>query len=479
MSKRKSYIIIIILFLITTLLLVTYQLYQKYYRLSWIPSNIAETNQPLPNPNRGWYNIYGYTLSDESNYTVDQILESSAYDIDSQLAMLQINLKNYPLSKLSDAALLQLDLIFSAWEQTNKKLIVRFLYDWDGKALETEPENLSLIQTHMTQTAEVLNKYISLIYTLQGIYVGNCGEMNGTNYMTEAAMMSLINHLASVTDPSIFLSVRTPAHWRQISSSFVPLTKAEGFSPLLSARIGLYNDGMLGSVTDYGTYGELPLSQAIYYSDKGNREDELIFQNQLCLYVPNGGEVIVENPYNDLNAAIRDLSKMHVSYLNSMYDPQVLDKWKATIYEGEDIFDGCTGYEYISNHLGYRYLLAGSKLDFHTFKDEMASLTLHIKNRGFANSYQRFKVQVSCINTLTKDQKTLSIDTDTRYWLPGEVSQLTLPLDIRTYGEGNYELYLSITDPTTNKPILLANEGRNIYFGYPLGTLAVRKFAQE
>ena len=54
-----------------------------------------------------------------------------------------------------------------------------------------------------------------------------------------------------------------------------------------------------------------------------NREHavkNLIFQEKLCQYVPNGGEVTVDNEYNDLDNAITDLSQMHVSYLNSEHD---------------------------------------------------------------------------------------------------------------------------------------------------------------
>ena len=47
-----------------------------------------------------------------------------------------------------------------------------------------------------------------------------------------------------------------------------------------------------------------------------DREEELAFQDVLCSSVPSGGEVIVDNPYNDLENAIADLKTMHVSYLN-------------------------------------------------------------------------------------------------------------------------------------------------------------------
>ena len=97
------------------------------------------------------------------------------------------------------------------------------------------------------------------------------------------------------------------------------------------------------------------------YNDAWTREDELAFQNDLCRYVPNGGEVIIDNVYNDFDNAVKDLSQMHVSYLNSDYDSTVLNKWKETIVNGtDDVWNGMSGYDYIKRHLGYRYVLDSS-----------------------------------------------------------------------------------------------------------------------
>ena len=83
---------------------------------------------------------------------------------------------------------------------------------------------------------------------------------------------------------------------------------------------------MLGSVYDLGTYDDTPLQSDSAIDEQGTRNEELIFQEKLCQYVPNGGEVTVDNEYNDLDNAITDLFQMHVSYLNSEHDADVLDK---------------------------------------------------------------------------------------------------------------------------------------------------------
>ena len=97
--------------------------------------------------------------------------------------------------------------------------------------------------------------------------------MNNSNYMSLENMRELAAHLDSVIDPAIYLSVRTPEHYRIISRSCEPLPAADAFSGKISARIGLFNDGMLGSESDLGTYGEQPFAAATDFTGKGTRSE--------------------------------------------------------------------------------------------------------------------------------------------------------------------------------------------------------------
>ena len=129
--------------------------------------------------------------------------------------------------------------------------------------------------------------------------------MHSSNYMDEENMLTLIRHLASVTSPDIFLAVRTPEQWRTIAKTAEPLSPENAYDGSLTARLSLFNDGMLGSDTDLGTYGESGSSSSSDFG-KRPRQTELLFQEALCRFVPNGGEVVIDNPYNDLPYAVED-----------------------------------------------------------------------------------------------------------------------------------------------------------------------------
>lgn len=486
---KKSILIpavtLIALTVITGALITLRMFYNNHhYMITYAPVEYEESAEPLSNPYQGWYHMYGYILSDDIPVTPETIqsnIETSEND-GHQLALLEINLYNYPETELSAQALSQLESILSAWEQTSIHMIIRFVYDWSGNAQYTEPQSQSLILRHMDQTAEVVNNHAAGIYIMQGIFIGDFGEMHGSKYLSNSDIRTFAEHLASVIDPSIYLSVRTPQHWRLITESFDPLTAETAWNGSLSARLGLFNDGMLGSETDLSTYSDskentLPAAKtAADYSVKGNRTEELDFQNMLCNYVPNGGETVVNNSYNNFHAAVTSLSKMHASYLNSDYDAAVLTKWKLTTYHGDDCFDGMNGLDYISRHLGSRYTITSSALTYSVRGKDPAVLNLTIANNGFSSSYRPLTPEITLLNTDINRIWTVPIESDARLWAAGTSITLNTALDVPSYEPGNYTVYFKLTDDISGRQIQLANtmEADSSY-GYPIASLQISK----
>ena len=378
----------------------------------YTPSPLLETTTILSNPYIGWYSLIGYTLSDSEPLSVPTSYLGT--DSPTELVLLEINLGNYADCDISEDGLSRLDQLFSSWSDTQKQLILRFVYDWDGTiSRQSLPcaarlsdiwSSLPLLSTGMPTPFTYSREFLS----------ANWGEMNHSDYLSGNDLTALTEKLASLTDPSIFLSVRTPAQLRTILKTASPLPESDAYSGSLASRLGLYNDGMLGSPTDTGTYGD-SASDTSDYSKSWPRADELTFQDKLCQYVPNGGEVITPNSRNDLDAAIQTLQTMHVSYLNKDYDPDVINKkWKTSLYSGSDLlYHGMTGYDYISCHLGYRYVLTAS-----AFSPGQVSIT--VKNKGFSSCYRPLLVSLTVTSADGTWQYTIPIDTDTRTWISGK-----------------------------------------------------------
>lgn len=457
---------------------------QHHYIVTYAPAAFEESSEALSNPYQGWYHMYGYILSDSlpvAPETVQSNIASSKAD-GHQLALLEINLYNYPQSELSSGALEQLEMIISSWEKSSIHMIVRFLYDWSGNAHLSEPKTEGLILRHMDQAAEIINRHAPGIYILQGIFIGNYGEMHGSDHLTGSSIRDFTEHLAEITDPSIYLAVRTPQHWRTVTQSFDPLTAETAWNSSAPARLGLFNDGMLGSDTDLNTYGStkdnvLPAAKAAAdYSVKGSRAEELDFQDLLCAFVPNGGETVISNSYNDFNTAVTTLKKMHVSYLNSDYDTEVLEKWKLSVYRGDDCYDGMNGLDYMGRHLGYRYTVTGSSIAYGSDKKEPPAIQLTIANNGFSACYRPMTAEIILLNAETKEYWSILPQTDPRAWAPGTSTDLTAVLDADTYAAGSYTVYFRLTDQTTGRLIQLANTiPIDKTFGYPVASLQIGK----
>lgn len=429
-----------------------------------------ESSRVLKNPYRGFYRVYGFTPYDHDAGYYNEVIERLSIDQDTTLAMIQISLRKYTNSPITKEGMEHLHEIFEALETVDKTYIVRFVYDWDGKNQETEPESVDIILGHMYQLEEIFREYNDLIFVHQGIFIGNWGEMNGTRYLEY--MVDLARQLESVTEESTFLAVRTPAQWRKVTDIGAVNVESLQQEPV-AARWSLFNDGIMGNEGDYGTYGTQSKTEAGRYG-YWNRQEELAFQEVLCQVVPNGGEVIVDNPLNDFENAIRDLATMHVTYLNQGYDKNVMNKWAETIVTEDGCFHGMDGLSYVERHLGYRLFIADTDLEYDFWKDQ-ATVSVTLQNVGFAPMYKQPKVYLVLRNENGKTEIRYELEQDVRVLVGGNEweEQLTLKESIGLVGvePGAYQLYFYMEDPGTEKHIQLANEQDEDVYGYYIGSL--------
>lgn len=251
------------------------------------------------------------------------------------------------------------------------------------------------------------------------------------------------------------------------------VSRKNGQNDPLYDMLGLFNDGMLGSGNDCGTYGEKSAAEA-GVDQAWNRSEELAFQEKLCSRVPNGGEVIIDNGYNDFEHAIADLKTMHVTYLNEDYDEAVLEKWASSKVQTEDCFDGMDGLSYIRRHLGYRLLLSEVSMQ-HDFWEDTAEITVALQNVGFAPVYKEYEPVL-----LVKDETGQTIyeespSGDVRSLLGGNEADrkesFSVSVPLRGVKKGCYSVYFALRDIADGSFITFANEQKIENEGYKIGTI--------
>ena len=232
----------------------------------WTQADLTVTQEVLHNPYCGWYQIYGYTLTDESQTAgqnpawsvLDTKISAAVAQSESandRLALLQINLKEFADRNMTQNALAELEHILNCWEESSCSLILRFLYDWDGNAQSTEPNDISQIENHMRQCAQILNEHKDNIYLVQGIFIGNYGEMHHSRFSSEEEQIQLFTVLRGSLDDEIYMAVRTPAQLRAVLAAD---HLDEGQAAVI--KTGLFNDGIMASESDLGTYTDRSLS---------------------------------------------------------------------------------------------------------------------------------------------------------------------------------------------------------------------------
>ena len=377
-------------------------------------ADFAECSMVVRNPGCGWYHLYTFDAAktDEPLYVTCE---------DEELVLLRIGIGTFVSGAVPRGSIEWIRKILAFFRDRKKGMILRFAYDLEGKGLEHEPASIKTVQEHMRQLGGVIREFSEVIYAVQGILIGNWGEMHGSRYLTPGGFQTLVQTMLDVLDGTCPLAVRRPSQ---------------------------YNDGIFGSETDLGTYGTFAMETP--GQEPQSREAELAWQNTAMRGHFCGGEAVqgVDGKQNISSAeAIKDLEKMHVSYLNSTYDLRLLEQWKR-----ENV-DGMSGTDAIGKRLGYRFVVENVEIHPAGEKDVWKTqMEITLKNRGFAELTE----EADCYLETESGEK-IQIAADPRSWNSGEKTILRQTVNLPAAPE-QQRLFLALYRRRDQRPILFANQ---------------------
>ena len=387
----------------------------------------AESRQVITeNPARGFYHVYPFYLDDEK----DKDVVAAGFYPNETLALIEICLSDYVRKPVDDEAIKRINDIFEAAEKKDMDIILRVCYDLEGMAATKEPANIDTITGHMDELAPLFNAHDKRILVIQGVFVGNWGEMHGSRYSTDASIVRLYRHLRNVLSANITIGFRRPALRR--------LCEGED--------IALFNDAIMASESDLGTYAE------------GTRAVELDYQNDEVGCCLNGGEALYPGGSVSADVVIDTLDKMHTGYLNSAYDARVLELWKrmdAPSMTGRltkslprDIGPSYRQslFETVSAFLGYRLLVSG-------FEKSSDEISIIITNIGFGNLVQ------DAVLALAVGEGTHEVFIRKGTFYSNRMREFRFRGN--EFAEGTHKARLSLRRAWDSHPILFANEGAN------------------
>lgn len=311
----------------------------------------------------------------------------------------------------------QLTASFASLRAAGLKVLPRFYYADDG----TSPDApLDRVLKHIAQLAPLWQANADVIAVLHPGFVGAWGEWHSsTNNLTEpAARKQIFDAILQALPADRMTMSRRPSFKKDAYGG--PLTAATAFSGMPLSRVGHLNDCFLASADDMGTYQVAGEEQ---------------FAVDDSAFVPVGGETCAVNPpRSECPSAMREMARLHWSFVNTSYHQAVIQSWKD---------GGC--FPTITCRLGYRLALLGHEVPAAVRKGEMLSLSVRLTNDGYAPPYNPRTVYLVLAGP---ERRIFQVQADPRRWAPGETVDLclgaTVPADLPA---GSYQIGLWMPDP--------------------------------
>lgn len=336
-----------------------------------------ESTEKIDNPDQGFYRPI-FVKADDTGATYNKNIINQS----TRLYHLRIDISAYSKAvngvadkQLTDAALNGLDGLLSSLREKDKNAIVRFAYDpyYNGKK-DQEPAP-DVILKHIEQVCPIIEKYPNTVTAIEAGLIGPWGEMHSSAIAKPENITKIIEAFLSHTQ-SVPVLVRTPKMiYDYLGITVKDIDNYEIAEGDKAYRLGLFNDGYLGSKNDLGTYTD--------------RQREVEFLSKQTAHMPFGGEVVIpDSNLHDIEVCLGEMNKINLSYLNVEWNNQVIEKWKNSNYTrkcGSDkLYYKKSAFEYIQNHMGYRFVLTDASLKY---KAKTGGLTadLKLKNVGFGN----------------------------------------------------------------------------------------------
>ena len=186
---------------------------------------------------------------------------------------------------------------------------------------------------------------------------------------------------------NIPVSVRTPstlAKWLKTEEK-----NLENYQPQKGTnetRIGIYNNGYMGSNTDLGTY--LPDYREKTINFFNNQMKSTYFGGEFSENISYALQFPIYKPEN----SIKEMYKSHLSYINNIFDIYTNYTF-GTEYNVKNVdnsaYYGQTVFKFIRDHVGYRLVLRKCSVPGKVKQGENLKIEFTIENTGFANPIRK------------------------------------------------------------------------------------------
>lgn len=358
---------------------------------------------------------------------------------------------------------------FSAWRTTFENcrkngcmVALRFRYDANGKD-NPEPSSFEQVLHHIQQIKDsgLLEDYKDIIAYVESGFVGKWGEQHGGKYTSVEYKAQLLDAMLDCVPAPIPVTVRTPdifAKWAGIERKDLADYDSSGNPDAL--RVGLYNDGYMGSDSDLGTYSNRAVEtdwlskQTLTSYFGGEFSGNLDWAKKYDTYLP-------EN-------AIPEMYKTHLSYINGNIFQLYKDYTFSEAYDVDNVdnsaYYGQNVFQFIRDHIGYRFVLRKSELSDKVQQGGELQLHFNVENTGFSGIIPETETEIILEQNGNFIRTTVDINPNEWYSCTTAEEFLNLKLP-DSLPEGDWNAYLKISfgnntvEQINLRSVQFANEG--------------------
>ena len=369
------------------------------------------------------------------------------------LAQMYCYLTEYADKPLSEEKLALLQQTFDVLREHGFKAVLRFAYEKTNQNSKDGPTKEWILK-HIEQLKPIIAANADVIYVLQAGFIGAWGEWHNATHIAADDLVTraeILGKILELLPPDRMTQVRVPWYKHKLIPYITGkpcrmLTTEIAFTDIPEARIGFHNDGILAGPSHGGTWPEAPL-----YGKPGNPEFDHITQESA--WTPTDGELFwsdqgwdgteTQNKGVDGFEAMKYL-RLHRfssfsiahSYSEREGNLYAIDYWRKAPVSKEcvqeehlPVSDGWfedaygeaverTQFEYIRDHLGYRFELQWAAFPETVQAGKPMEMTFEIINRGFSTLFNPRTVYIVLIPQDEEKVYELPIDVDPRKWQP-------------------------------------------------------------
>lgn len=339
-------------------------------------------------------------------------------------------------------------------------MIVRFGYT-SGSETGTEPADFSVLVGHVRALGTVLGAFPDVVLSVECGMTGPWGEMHSTYYREPEHIKAIGDAWLETLAPQTSLLVRYPKWVLDYADKDVDdflATVADGTyykKQPAQRRIGIFNDGYLGTDADYGTWR---------HNNRWMVREQGVAYLEARRNVPYGGELAHIKPEECEAVSLFNLSKFnivqefyrtHLCYLRNIdtrhhnlaafigtlkltHDYDFTGMPNLSEWYGTDLRT------FMRTHMGYRFVIRGVEFS-------RGTMEIAIENTGFGH------LLIKSTATLSSGAKSAPLPLDLRTLRPGETRKyrVTLPKEFPSSGPLSMRLRL---DTPAGQPVRFAND---------------------